>query len=71
MKETKRNYIVGFLVAVMAVLAVPYVKAEAKTVTLRVCNWEEYIDEGGWDEDEAIDLGGQRVFGENSLVQDF
>ena len=71
MKETKRNYIVGFLVAVMAVLAVPYVKAEAKTVTLRVCNWEEYIDEGGWDEDEAIDLEGQRIFGENSLVQDF
>ena len=25
-------------------------------VTLRVCNWEEYIDEGGWEEDE-YDIG--------------
>ena len=25
-------------------------------VTLRVCNWEEYIDLGGWDEDEAMEL---------------
>ena len=25
-------------------------------VTLRVCNWEEYIDLGDWDEEETIDL---------------
>ncbi len=45
--------------------------APAGTVTLRVCNWEEYIDEGGWEEDELIDLESQDVFGENSLVEDF
>ena len=34
-------------------------KAEAAdndTITLRICNWEEYIDEGGWNTDETIDL---------------
>ena len=25
-------------------------------IKLRVCNWEEYIDEGGWEDDEVIDL---------------
>lgn len=42
-----------------------------KTVTLRICNWEEYIDEGGWDEDERIRLTSGDVFGENSLIDDF
>lgn len=43
-----------------------------KEVTLRVCNWEEYIDEGGWDEDEALELdNGTTIFGENSMVEDF
>ncbi|MCD8371899.1 MAG: ABC transporter substrate-binding protein [Clostridia bacterium] len=41
------------------------------TVTLRVANWEEYIDLGGWDEDEVIDLDGEEIFGENSVVDDF
>ncbi len=43
-----------------------------KEVTLRVCSWEEYIDEGGWDEDEAMELdNGTTIFGENSMVEDF
>lgn len=45
--------------------------ASGKTVTLRVCNWEEYIDEGDWDESEAIDLPDGTILGENSLVEDF
>ena len=41
-------------------------------VTLRVCNWEEYIDEGDWDEDEIIELeDGTKIIGENSLINDF
>lgn len=40
-------------------------------VTLRVCNWEEYIDEGGWEEDEVIDLESADIFGEKSLVKEF
>lgn len=43
-------------------------------VTLRIANWEEYIDEGDWDEEEVIDLDdreGTVIFGENSMVEDF
>ena len=35
-------------------------------VILRIANWEEYIDEGGWDEEEAIDLddrAGRKLYG--------
>ena len=44
--------------------------AEEETV-LRICNWEEYIDEGGWEEDEVIDLDSGDIFGENNMVEDF
>ncbi len=45
---------------------------ESDVITLRVSSWEEYIDEGDWDEDELIDLDdGTEIFGENSLVEDF
>ncbi len=37
-------------------------------VVLRVCNWEEYIDLGGWGEDEVIDLESGNIFGENSKI---
>lgn len=42
-----------------------------RKVVLRVCNWEEYIDLGEWEEDEVIDLESGDIFGENSLVSDF
>ena len=45
--------------------------AGKKEVTLRICNWEEYIDEGGWGEDEKIDLPSGDVFGEKPLIEDF
>lgn len=45
--------------------------AEEKEVTLRICSWEEYIDEGGWNDDEVIDLESGNIFGENSMVEDF
>ena len=54
------------------------IEAEAATekddeeIVLRVCNWEEYIDLGGWDEEERIELeNGVEIFGENSMVDDF
>ena len=43
---------------------------KGKTV-LRVCNWEEYIDLGDWDEEETIDLESGDIIGENSMVEDF
>lgn len=46
-------------------------EADAPEVTLRVCNWEEYIDLGDWDEDETIDLDSGDIIGENSMIEDF
>ena len=61
-----------FSLTAMAGAGMPvHAEETEKTVTLRVCNWEEYIDEGDWDQEEAIDLPDGTVFGENSLVQDF
>ena len=45
--------------------------AKDDTVVLRICNWEEYIDLGGWEEDETIDLESGDIIGENSLIEDF
>ncbi len=46
--------------------------ASEKEIVLRVCNWEEYIDLGDWDEDEVIELdNGVRVYGENPMYEDF
>ena len=42
-----------------------------ETIVLRVCNWEEYIDEGGWNDDEVIDLESAEIFGENHMTDDF
>ena len=41
-------------------------------ITLRIANSEEYIDEGGWDADETIELeDGQKIRGVDSLVSDY
>lgn len=45
--------------------------AEEKEVTLRICNWEEYIDLGDWSEEDTIDLESGDIIGENSMVEDF
>lgn len=47
-------------------------KKEEDTLVLRVCSWEEYIDEGDWDEEDAIELdNGEVIYGENTMVEDF
>ncbi len=48
--------------------------SSSEKVILRIANWEEYIDEGGWDEEEAIELDNEDetvILGENSMVEDF
>ena len=45
---------------------------EEGTLVLRVSNWEEYIDEGDWDEEELIELDdGTEIMGDYSMVEDF
>ncbi len=46
-------------------------EAAEDTIVLRVCNWEEYIDEGGWDDEDTIDLESGNIKGENSIITDF
>ncbi len=52
--------------------SIPVYAAEAqKEVTLRICNWEEYMDQGGWEEEDTIDLESGDIFGEKSIVEEF
>lgn len=45
---------------------------EEDVLVLRISNWEEYIDEGEWDEEELIELdNGTSIFGEKSMIEDF
>lgn len=45
---------------------------EEEAITLRVCNWEEYIDLGDWDEEEeTIDLDSGDILGVNTMMDDF
>ena len=46
-------------------------KSQNDVLTLRICNWEEYIDEGDWDEEETIDLETKNIIGVNSMLKDF
>ena len=74
MKKLKYKIMAAALTtALLAGVSVPAAAAasDSDTVILRVCNWEEYIDEGGWGDDEIIDLESAEVFGENSLIDDF
>ena len=73
MMNTKRMLSAALLLCLLATLLCPAFSLAAKeeTITLRVCNWEEYIDQGDWGEDEVIDLESGDIFGENSLVDDF
>lgn len=48
------------------------VTAKEDVITLRVCNWEEYIDLGDWDEEELIELdNGVEILGVNALYEEF
>lgn len=81
MTEKKRK-IAAILACCMSVSLLPAfsMRAEAagngkedkgREVTLRVSNWEEYIDLGGWDEEETIELDSGDVIGERSMIEDF
>lgn len=63
-----------FVTAVTAGLFVSPTTAKAADdeIVLRVCNWEEYIDLGDWDDEELIDLdNGTEILGVNPMYEDF
>lgn len=45
---------------------------DENVIVLRVNSWEEYIDEGDWEEGEEIELAdGRVIFSESGIVEDF
>lgn len=47
-------------------------QSEDDVTVLRVANWEEYIDEGGWSEDETIELAdGTKILGKEEMTELF
>lgn len=72
--KRKSSYVCGFLFSCLFVLCLSAcVRTGENDVTvLRIANWEEYIDEGGWDEEELIDLeDGTEIIGRENLVDEF
>lgn len=71
----KSKKILGF--AAMGVFALSLLlgqtaQASEEPIVLRVCSWEEYIDLGEWEAEEAIALdNGRVIFGEKPLYEDF
>ncbi|MBQ5757683.1 MAG: extracellular solute-binding protein [Clostridia bacterium] len=59
------------MLAALLVFPLGTLAADDGETVLRVCSWEEYIDEGDWGEDEVIDLESGDIFGENHMVNDF
>ena len=74
MKRLSTLLISVFLIKAMIVSSLPVVSAEEKrdVLTLRISNCEEYIDEGGWDEEEdVIDLDSGDIFSDKSMIEEF
>ena len=76
MKKMKIAAIAAACLFTVPVFAAAGCTDEEETVVLRVSNWEEYIDLGGWDDEEAIDIanaytGEDHIMGVNSVVDDF
>lgn len=71
-----KNNIARLLLLVLVLASVPSLSACSKdkedVIVLRVSNWEEYMDEGDWDEEDAVELSDGRVIcPENSLIEDY
>lgn len=60
------------MVANMTVLTGCDNAEDEDVIVLRVSNWEEYIDEGDWDEEETIELeNGTVICSETGMIEDF
>lgn len=61
----------AFVIALCVFILSGCTEKREEGITLRICNWEEYIDQGDWEEDEVIDLDNKTIFGRNSMCNDF
>lgn len=62
-----------FFACVLAMLTVTGCgNRDANVIVLRVNNWEEYIDEGDWEEGDEIELAdGKVIFSVTGMIEDF
>ena len=62
-----------FLLGIMTLLPLSGCgRKDDNTIILRVNSWEEYIDEGDWEEGDEIEFSdGRVIFSESGLVEDF
>lgn len=68
------SYVMCFsiLLADVTILAGCDGKGNDDEIVLRVSNWEEYIDEGNWDEEDTIELGnGTVICPDTGIIEDF
>ena len=74
MKRLSTLLISVFLIVAISVSSVPVVSAKdnSDVLTLRISNCEEYIDEGGWNEEEdVINLDSGDIFSDKSMIEEF
>lgn len=70
-RKCRQFFLVLLVLVCMSLNGCGEEQAEEVTV-LRIANWEEYLDEGGWDEDELIELeDGTEILGENNMAEEF
>ncbi len=70
--KKNRLLVSGLLLAgCLSLPACGSVEEDGEAVLLRVCNWEEYMDLGDWDDEETIDLDSGDIIGVNPLYEDF
>ena len=71
-KAEKRAIALGLVLSIPVALLSGCAGNTRPVLTLKVSNWEEYIDLGGWEEDEVIDLSEEeQIIGRQSLVREF
>ena len=76
MKYKVFSIIFSILLVITLPLALCYCSTQKSSkndeIILRIANWEEYLDEGDWDNDEEIELeNGKKIIGRNSMIKDF
>lgn len=74
--EINRYAMLGVLTGGLLLGSLPLLSgcgaAKDDEIVLRVANWEEYMDEGDWDEEDAVEFSdGTILCPESSLVEDF
>ena len=77
MRYRSLSMILGILLIISLPLSLCSCTSKKKStnsdeIILKIANWEEYLDEGDWDDDEVITLeNGKKIIGRNTMIHDF